>query len=300
MAARWAAAAVVLAGLAVAAAGNLDRLGEVDLRVRPAWWVLAGLLTAAASVALPAAWHRTVAALGGRLAISVAVRIWWQSQAARFVTTMAGTAAGRAAMAARAGVPVAVSAAAQVLELALLVGWSVALGAVPARGLPVAGGLRAALAAGAVAGLAALPWLAGRGLALARRWRPQVGGRVPPPGELLAAEAAYGANAALRSAAFVAFAAGMLPVAAGDWPALVAAWNLAAAAGILGITPAGLGVREGALVALLQARLGLGGAAALAAAWRAWELAFEVVAVAAVTAGGRRRAAAPERQSSTT
>jgi glycosyltransferase 2 family protein len=298
---RWIAAAAVLTGLGVAAARNLEELRDVDLEVRPGWLAAALPLTAFASVALPRAWHRTVLALGGRLAVAAGVRIWWQSQAARFVVTMVGTAAGRAAMAAREGVRLQVAAAAQVLELLLLIGWSVLLGALPDSGAPVPAGLRAALLVGAVAGLAALPWSAQRALGLVHRYRPQVEATTVDHAGLVAATAAYGLNAVLRSGAFVLVAAGLLPVGGDDVLLLVAAWNLAAVAGIIGITPAGIGVREGVMIALLQDRFGLGGAAALAAAWRAWELAFEVASVAAVTALGRRqRSGAAGAQSSTT
>lgn len=289
--ARWVAAGVVLAGLGLAAAANADELRAVELDVRPGWWLAAAPFTAAASVVLPLAWQRTVVGLGGRLAAGEAVRVWWVSQASRFVVTMVGAAAGRVAMAARAGVRAEVAAAAQVVELVLLVGWSALLGSLPGR-LALAGPVRTTLVVGALAGLVLLPWWARAGLALVHRVRPEVDVTAVDRRALVGAEATYGVNAALRSVAFVLVAAGMLPVGGADVAVLVAGWNLAAVAGIVGITPAGIGVREGVMVALLQPRLGLGGAASLAAVWRAWELAFEVFAVAAVSALGRRRAAA--------
>jgi len=286
----------VVAGLGVAAAANIDELRDADLDIGPWWWVAAAPFTAAASVVLPLAWHRAVAGLGGRLESRRAVEIWWVSQAARFVVTMVGSAAGRVALAAREGVAVEVAAAAQVVELVLLVGWTTLLGALPGRDLPVPGAVRWALLAVAAAGLVALPWSAAAGLRLVGRFRPGVGARQVDRPALIGASLLYGLNAVLRSAAFVLVAAGLLPVDAGDAVPLVAGWNLAAVAGIVGITPAGIGVREGVMVGLLERRFGLGGAAALAAAWRAWELAFELASVATVTVLGRRR----RRQSSTT
>ncbi|MGH9154593.1 MAG: hypothetical protein ACRD1K_01785 [Acidimicrobiales bacterium] len=293
---RWSAVVVVLAGLAVAAAANIDELRDVELDVAP-WWLLAAApFTAAASVVLPLAWQRTVIGLGGRLPALTAVRIWWVSQAARFVVTMVGTAAGRMTLAAREGVRMEVAAGAQVVELILLVGWSVGLGSLPGSGAPVAPSVRAVLLVAAVVGLALLPCSAGAGLRLVHRFRPQVDISSVDRRGLLVAEATYGLNAVLRSVAFLFVAAGLLPVEADDVPLLLAGWNLAAVAGIIGVTPAGLGVREGAMVALLAGRFGAGGAAALAALWRAWELGFELVSVATFTLLGRRRV----RQSSTT
>jgi uncharacterized membrane protein YbhN (UPF0104 family) len=42
------------------------------------------------------------------------------------------------------------------------------------------------------------------------------------------------------------------------------------------VTPAGLGVREGAMIGLLSHRFTTTDAAALAVAWRAWEFGFEL------------------------
>lgn len=293
---RWAAAAAVLGGLAVAAARNVDELRQADLHVRP-WWLLASVpVTAVASVVLPLAWQRTIVGLGGRLAAPRAVEIWWVSQAARFVVTMVGSAAGRIVLAAREGVRLEVAAGAQVVEMVLLVGWSTLLGALPASGVPVTSWARVALLVASAAGLVALPWCAPAGLAFARRFRrfrPDAGAvaggvaSIDRP-RLILAEGAYGLNAVLRSAAFVLVACGLVPVDGGDVLVLVAAWNLSAVAGFIGITPAGIGVREAVMIALLSDQLGVGGAATLAVAWRGWELAFEVASVATVTAWGRR------------
>jgi uncharacterized membrane protein YbhN (UPF0104 family) len=93
---------------------------------------------------------------------------------------------------------------------------------------------------------------------------------------LYRAELAFLLNSAVTSAAFVLFAAAVLPVRAGDVWLLVGAVNAAATLGTLGITPAGLGVREGILAALLADRFGLGSGAALAVAARVWDTAVEL------------------------
>lgn len=300
--ARWVATALVLGGLAVAAARNIDELRDVDLDIQ-LWWLLAAIpFMVAASVVLPLAWQRTIVALGGELAAPRAVQIWWVSQAARLVVTMVGAAIGRIGLATREGVRLEVAAGAQVVEMVLLVGWSTLLGSLPGSGVAATGPVRLVAFAAAAAGLLAIPWCAAAGLAFVRRFRrfrPDThGGAGPesaahPPAvdrrSLVGAEAAYGLNALLRSGAFVLLAAGLLPIGGDDVMLLVAAWNLSAVAGFVGITPAGIGVREAVMVALLSDRLGLGGAATLAAAWRAWELLFEFASVAVVSVLGRRR-----------
>lgn len=311
--ARWVATALVLGGLVVAAARNIDELRDVDLDIQ-LWWLLAAIpFMVAASVVLPLAWQRTIVALGGQLAAPRAVQIWWVSQAARLVVTMVGAAIGRIGLATREGVRLEVAAGAQVVEMVLLVGWSALLGAAPGSGVPVTSSVRIVVFAGAAAGLIAIPWCAPGGLVFVRRFRrfrpdADAGSAGGTPSvdrrRLVGAEVAYGLNALLRSGAFVLLAAGLLPIGGDDVALLVAAWNLSAVAGFVGITPAGIGVREAVIVALLSDRLGLGGAAALAAAWRGWELVFEMASVAVVTVLGRRRgrleASTSQPQSSTT
>ena len=68
----------------------------------------------------------------------------------------------------------------------------------------------------------------------------------------------------------------MLSIRAGDAWLLAGAVQAAAVIGIIGVTPAGIGVREGAMIGLLSHRFGTTDAAAIAVAWRAWEFAFEL------------------------
>ena len=62
------------------------------------------------------------------------------------------------------------------------------------------------------------------------------------------------------------------------------------AAGMIGITPAGLGVREGVMTAILASRFGLSDAAAFALVSRAWEFGFEMVFLVVASWWGRRNA----------
>jgi len=57
---------------------------------------------------------------------------------------------------------------------------------------------------------------------------------------------------------------------------------------MIGVTPAGLGVREGVMAAILANRFGLGDAAAFALFTRAWEFGFEMVFLAVASWWGRK------------
>ena len=85
------------------------------------------------------------------------------------------------------------------------------------------------------------------------------------------------------------FATALLPVRAGDVALLIGAVNAAAVGGMIGVTPAGIGVREGILAALLRHRFGLGDAAAVAIALRVWDLLFELTWLAIIAAARMRK-----------
>jgi uncharacterized membrane protein YbhN (UPF0104 family) len=107
--------------------------------------------------------------------------------------------------------------------------------------------------------------------------------------ELVEAIALFGVNSTLRAVRFVALAAALLPIGMGDVPLVLGAGYAGVVAGMIGITPAGLGVREGVIVAVLSTEFGVGDAAALAVALRAWDLVFELGFLAVATWVGRHR-----------
>ena len=69
---------------------------------------------------------------------------------------------------------------------------------------------------------------------------------------------------------------------------VVGAAYAAVIAGMIGITPAGLGVREGVMAAVLVDRFGIADAAAFALLIRAWEFGFEMELLGAASWWGRR------------
>lgn len=260
---------------------DADELRDVDLTITPAWLLAAAPISLAASTLLPLAWRRLIMASGHQLDGRRALRIWWMAQTFRYIPTGAAAVASRAVLTAREAVPRAVTVASMAVELALIVGVSavVALVTLPAESL--AGWARALLVLLGVCGLAAGPYAVRRLSAVVPRLDPHRAGGWSTR-DLYAAEGLVIANAAAKGVAFVLVAAALLPVDGSDLVLLVGAMHGGVVLGMIGITPAGLGVREGVIAGILSSRYGLGDAAALAVAWRAWEVLFECVWLAIV------------------
>jgi len=257
---------------------NAHDLSRVRLHLSAVWLVPAVPLTVASGWCLATGWREELAAFGHRLPVGLAVRLWWRAQLARYVPTGLAAVGSRAALARSVGVPGPLGAASFVLELATLVGWAVLVAAVGIPSSLLAAPARVVLGVAAGAGLATLPLL--------YRWAAGIGRRIPAlatlsdtPGRhrsLYAAVVLYGGSVTIRSVTFAFFAAALVPVHGRDVWLLAGALQGASVIGMIGVTPAGLGIREGALVGLLGHRFGNGDAAAVAVAWRAWEFAFEL------------------------
>ncbi|MGQ0616019.1 MAG: hypothetical protein ACT4PW_03360 [Acidimicrobiia bacterium] len=272
------AVAVAFVNVVVRNAGELD---DVRLQLRAGWLVLAAPVAVAAGPLLPLAWRQVVQATGHPLALRRAVRIWYLGQTGRYLPTGLIAFASRAALAAREGVPATVTVATAAVELVLLITTGAGLAAAALPSSVLAAPLRAVIVAGAVVTLAVAPLLL---RTLSRRVKaldPHGAGGWQTAG-VYRAEGWFAANNVAKSAAFVLFAAALLPVGRGDIWLLVGAFSGANALGQVGITPAGLGVREGALATILSARYGLGDAAAVAVASRVWDTVIEAAWLALV------------------
>ena len=287
---RLAFSALVAAVLVVVAARAVDGLSSVSLRLDVPWLAAAYPLGIAAFPLLALAWAELLAAYGTRLPGRRAVRLWALAQASRYLPTGLAAVASRAVLAAREGVPAGLTVTTMVVEGALVVAWSAA------AGLALVAAGTAATTAGpvAVAGVVAVIAIPSAAVAASRpragvvaRLVARLSRRPDParPGPMVMATLAVGANMAVKGAVFVLFARALLHVHGADVALLFGAVNLAVAAGMVGVTPAGLGVREGVLAALLSHRFGAADATALAVALRVWDLAVELpwVAVAALT-----------------
>lgn len=289
---RAAFAVLLIAVLAAAAAKNAEQLRDVKFQLQPGWALAAVPFTFLGGLALPLAWRHVLFAYGHSLDRATAVRVWCVSQASRFVPTGVALAASRVLLTSREGIPRSVAGASLAIELGLMLLWGAFYTAwLPSYWLP--GPLRALLAAGAIGALIALPWL----LRLVGRFLPRFPAIAPTAlrvRHLYEATVIYGANDLVRCFGFVFITAALHTIDPSDVFRVTAAINLGVIVGMVGITPAGLGVREGVVAALLAPRFGLGTAAAMSVAYRAWDFAFELVWISIAVAWERRtKRAAP-------
>ena len=272
---RWVFALATIAILVLAAIDNVDKLREVELQPQPGWALAAVPFTFVGGLALPLAWRHVLVAYGVTLDRATAVRVWCVSQAGRFVPTGVALVASRLLLAAREGVPRSLAGASLGVELGLILVW----GAFYCAWLPsywLAAPFRALLAVGAVGLLVALPWV----LRLVGRFLPRFPAIAPSSlrvRHLYEAIGLYGVNDLVRCVGLTLVTASLHTIDPSDVFRVTAAVNLGFVVGMVGITPAGLGVREGVVAALLAPRFGLGNAAAMAVAFRAWDFVFELV-----------------------
>jgi uncharacterized membrane protein YbhN (UPF0104 family) len=266
-------------------------LGLEELRgVDPALWtpdpllfgVSCALLFAGYAVSA-AIWGRMVRDLGGpRLGIAESVRLFMIANVGRYVPGKVWQIAGLAALARGRGVSATVATGAAILGqgIALVAATIVGLGAVLAGPPELAEWGRVAAGFGVAAVAVGLfPPVFRTVSALWFRLASAV-----PPEELRSRHALvwlvlYGLNWVLYALAFwvlarsVGVTAPPVPVAS----AFAAAWVLG---WIMIFAPAGIGVREGFMVALLTPHMGPGPAGALAVLSRVWATAVELIPAA--------------------
>ena len=308
---RWALGLATAAMIVWLAVRYWDDLRQIDLQVDAVGLVAAVVVSMTATWCLALGWRELIGGYGTPLAHGPALRIWMLSQATRYLPTGLVPVVARAGLAAPLGVNRAAAGASVIVETATLVGWSAVFAALWASAdwLGTAGGWFARLVIGvaAAAGLLTLPWtLAGAG-----GWWRRVEGlmqratvlgwlseRVPP--DALSAERpavwravfVYGLAVAQRLMAAALLAAALLAAGVDDIWLIAGATAAGIVVGMVGITPAGLGVREVVVAALLAERFGVGDAAAFAIAVRVLEFAHELVLLPLATAAGRRKAPA--------
>ena len=279
-------ALVLIMILAVAAADNAEKLRRVHLQLQPGWALAAIPFTFLGGLALPLAWRHVLFAYGVSLDRATAVRVWCVSQASRYIPTGVALVASRLVLSSQVGVPRSLAGASLALELGLILVW----GGFYISWLPsywLAGPPRLVLAGGAIGVLLALPWL----LRLVGRFLPRFPAISPTAlrvRHLYEAIGLYGANDLVRCVGLTLVTASLHTIDGSDLFRVTAAVNLGFVVGMVGITPAGLGVREGVVAALLAPRFGLGTAAALSVAYRAWDFIFELVWLAVAVTWERR------------
>lgn len=227
-------------------------------------------------------WGRIVEGLGGpRLPPGVAIRLFMIANLGRYVPGKVWQIAGLAALARTRDVPGTTAAAAAILGqgIALASATFVGLGAVwsLADGAGWRWAVPAGLAAGVVLGL--LPPVFD---ALADLWFRFA--KTPRPTHLSPAHAFEWLIVGLASWIVYAMAFWMLVRGLGLETALLPTASAFAAAYVLGyvmvFAPAGIGVREGFLVALLSPQVGAAAAGAVAVIARLWTTLIEVLPAA--------------------
>jgi len=280
----FAVALIVL--LVLAAADNVKKLRHVTLQLQPGWALAAIPFTFLGGLALPLAWRHVLFAYGVALDRATAVRVWCVSQASRYIPTGVALVASRLVLSSQVGVPRSLAGASLALELGLILVWGgFYVSWLPSYLLP--GPLRLLVALGAVVVLVALPWL----LRVVGRFLPRFPAIAPSAlrvRHLYEAIGLYGMNDLVRCIGLTLVTASLHTIDASDLFRVTAAVNLGFIVGMVGITPAGLGVREGVVAALLAHRFGLGTALALSVAYRAWDFLFELVWLAIAVTWDRR------------
>jgi uncharacterized membrane protein YbhN (UPF0104 family) len=271
-------AVVIIVLLGAAAAHHWHELRHVRLELTPGWLLVAAPFTFAGGVLLPLAWRHVVASYRHPLPRATAERVGCVSQASRFIPGNVALIASRVLLSAREGVPRSLAGASLAIEGALIIVWGGFFASwLPSTWLPI--GLRILLAAGALGSLALLPFLLRRiGRRLSRF--PALAPSAQRTRDFYEAIGLYGLNNLIRACGFVFVAAAMHTIDGRDVWLIIGAANLGAALGMIGITPAGLGVREGVIAVLLTHRFGAGNATAIAVGFRAWDFLFELVWIA--------------------
>ncbi len=306
---RWVLAAATTAMIFWLAARNWDDVRQINLSIEADWLIGAVVVSFAATLLLVAGWRELIGGYGAPLAWWATLRVWMLSQATRYLPTGLVPIPARAGLARTHGTNPVAAAASVVVEGATLVCWTALFAAVwaPAGWLDTSGGLalRVAIGATAAVGLVTLPWtLAGAGVWWQRVDRclrrvvllRLIADRIRP--DTLSAERTavwratllYGLSVALRLAVFVLAATALIGADGDDVWLVAGAGAVGLLVGLVGVTPAGVGVREVVVAALLADRFGVGDAAAFVIAVRVLEFAHEMVLLLAALSGLTRSA----------
>ena len=263
-------------------------LQDLDLNFNFFWLVNAAIAVVVANLMLPLGWRSLISSFGKTVAAGRAVRLWCLAQTARYLPTGLVAVVSRVHLAQKEGLSRSLTIASVAIETAALLCWSIVFCAifVPSTTFPDA--MRWVAGTASATALLAAPWLLSQGRnQLSRLVKLDIAS--PNPNQLLKALTVLGTSVAVRGAGTVCLAAGFLRIDSSDVPLLIGATYASVVAGMVGITPAGLGVREGVMTAILATRFGLADAAAFALFVRAWEFAFEMLFLAGASWWGRSR-----------
>jgi uncharacterized membrane protein YbhN (UPF0104 family) len=273
---QWIGGALVIAFVVTYLARNWDavRAAHIEWAFRPGLIVASLALVLATYAILIQSWRTLLAGWGPRLGWWQSARIWVLSSMGKYLPGKVWAVAGMAMLSQRQGVPPWAATASAVLLQAVAIATGAALvGVTGIAALEAARpGSQEALVVVlvvSIAGLAALVWppVARRIMA---RVAPGSGPHVTPPASALLF--GIGANALAWVGYGIALwllARGVLPHAELQLPDALGAFAGSYLAGLLFLlAPGGIGVRESVFVLMLQHRIGLANALALAAVSR--------------------------------
>lgn len=280
------AAAYYLVGVA---APQWSAIRSRDLAWRGGPLVLSALLVFLTLAVLLAAWTASLRWCAAPIRYRHAARIWFTTNLARFIPGTVWQFASLAALSLRHGVPALAATATVLLEQVVLLITGLLVLAVLTPAVLHAPWWQAAVIV--AAGLGALGLALPRpGGALGRRLERWVPGlRLLWSGLTPVRLALFTATLVvpwiLYGIAFRLLAVGLFGDPPGSWGFYVAAFTASYIAGVIAVfAPAGLVVREAALISVLSPVLGSGDAVILAAASRIWLTALELVGAVIVLA----------------
>ncbi len=283
---RW---VVVVATVIVLLRVGSDHGSEIkglELEFDIFWAANAAVATTAANLLLPLGWRQILISFDQVLPVGPAVRLWCLAQTARYLPTGLLAIASRLQLATKVGISRSVTATSLVIETAALFAWALLVCAifVPSVALPAQ--IRALLGVVCALGLLNSAWFISFVCVRASRFKKLT---LPKPQTRLIAKsvALLGASVAVRALGTTFLAVGFLSIGSADVTLIIGATYAGVAAGMIGITPAGLGVREGVMTAILVNRFGLSDAAAFSLITRAWEFGFEMIFLVVASWWGR-------------
>ena len=283
---RWVVVAATVIVLFRVGSDYGSELKAIELDFNIFWIANAAVATTAANLLLPLGWRQILISFDQVLSAGPAVRLWCLAQTARYLPTGLLAIASRLQLASKAGISRTITATSLVVETATLFAWALLVCAIFAPSVALPMGIRWLLGITCAFGLINSSWLIS--LACVRMSRLKKLNLSKPHGRFLVKSTALlGASVAARAMGTTCLAVGFLGIDSSDVTLIIGAAYAGVAAGMVGITPAGLGVREGVMTAILAHRFGLSDAAAFALVSRAWEFAFEMVFLVVASWWGR-------------
>ena len=247
----------------------------------------AAAATTAANLLLPLGWRQILCSFNQALSPGPSVRIWCLAQTARYLPTGLFAITSRLQLAAKAGIPRTITASSLAIETAALFGWALLVCAIFAPSDALPGWARWVIGLTCAIGLINSSWLISFACRYVSRFEKL---KLPKPhsSSIIQSVGLLGTSVATRALGTTCLAVGFLGIGSGDVAVIVGAAYAGVAAGMIGITPAGLGVREGVMTAILASRFGLSDAAAFALVSRAWEFGFEMIFLVVASWWGRK------------